>query len=139
MLFFGSLQIPRSKEMRVYFYQVAIAVILINFIFLTPFTKISSTIFTIEGVILILYSILFFLNYLKSEELISGFDASLYVVTGLVIYESVCFPIFLFYDTLIEQTKDYAVSIWDVHNIVYIVFCLFIARAFYGSSRYTVT
>ncbi len=29
-----------------------------------------------------------------------------------------------------------AVDIWNVHNIAYIIFCLFITKAFYGSANY---
>jgi hypothetical protein len=87
--------------------------------------------------VLIIFCVLYFLRKLKSDEISSSFDASLYIVTGLAVYEAVCFPIFLFYDMLIEKTKGYAVDIWNVHNIAYIVFCLFIARAFYGSFRRT--
>ena len=72
---------------------------------------------------------------MRSDEITNEFDASLFVVTGLAIYEVVSFPIFLFYKTLMETTKNYAVTIWDVHNLTYIVFCLFIAKAFYGTAQ----
>jgi len=29
-----------------------------------------------------------------------------------------------------------AVNIWNVHNIVFIIFCIFIAKAFYVPVRY---
>ena len=67
------------------------------------------------------------------------FDAALYIITGLAVYEAVCFPMFLFYNTLISSNELYAAQVWNiVQNIAYIVFCILIARAFYGSPRYSV-
>ncbi len=97
----------------------------------------SSNIFTLEGIVLIIFCVLYFLKKLRSDEISSGFDTSLYIVIGLSIYEAVCFPVFLFYNTLINQNNDYAVNVWNVHNIAYIVFCLFIARSFYGVAQRT--
>ena len=135
--FFSLLNIPSQKKIRTILFFAAALFIIINFSFFISFKNLSSATFALEGVVIIFYCILFFLKQLKSDEISSQFDASLYIVTGLAIYEAVSFPIFLFYQTLTEQTKDYAVNIWDVHNIVYIVFCLFIARSFYGSTRRT--
>jgi hypothetical protein len=135
--FFSKNNIPISTK-KILFPIFFIAIVIVaNYLFWNSFTKFSSITFSIEGVVLITYCVIYFLRKLKSDEFNTAFDPSLYIVTGLSIYEAVCFPIFLFYDTLTNQTKDYAVNIWDVHNIAYIVFCLFIARAFYGSSRRT--
>ena len=132
-LFFYRLKIPLITKFFYIFLVGVSMLIIINFLF-ESINKFSSNIFTLEGVVLIILCILFFLKRLRSDELSTEFDSSLYIVTGLAIYEAVCFPIFLFYNTLMRKTEDYAVSIWDVHNIAYIVFCLFIARAFYGSN-----
>lgn len=137
MYFFALIQIPKSKKLRFIFFVCAIMFVVTNFSLFSYLTNFSSAIFTAEGFILIVYSIIYFLKRLKSDELTHGFDNSLYIVTGIAIYEAVCFPIFLFYQTLTNETREYAVNIWDVHNIAYIVFCLFIARAFYGTTRRT--
>ena len=136
MWFFSFFYVPRRKNVRSTLFFILACLILLNFTILESFKNFSSNIFTLEGIVLLSYSVIYFLKKLKSEELSSGFDASLYIVTALAIYEAVCFPIFLFFDTLMKNTEDYAVDIWGVHNIAYIVFCLFIARAFYGSSRH---
>jgi len=136
MWFFAKLRITTKYRSRLLLYLLA-ACFIITFIFLEPIDTFSSQTFTLEGIVLIILCILYFLKRLRSDEVITSFDASLYIVTGLAIYEAVCFPIFLFYDMLMEKTEDYAVSIWDVHNIAYIVFCLFIARALYGNLRHT--
>ena len=137
MWFFALFNIPSDKKIQFALFFIAASLITINFIFIDLFKSFSSKTFTLEGIMLIIFCVLYFLRKLKSDEISSSFDASLYIVTGLAVYEAVCFPIFLFYDMLIEKTKGYAVDIWNVHNIAYIVFCLFIARAFYGSFRRT--
>jgi hypothetical protein len=135
--FFKKIKIPVNKILRTLIPIMAVLIFTINFTFFHSFKKFSSLTFSVEGIILIVLCVLYFIKKLKSDEILTEFDASLYIVTGLAIYEAVCFPIFLFYNTLIEQTKHFAINIWDVHNITYIVFCLFIARAFYGNSQRT--
>ena len=109
--------------------------VLCNFIFVDSFFAFSSRTFTLESFVLLCYCVNYFFKKLRSDEPDDDFDAPLIIVTGLCIYEAVCFFIFLFYDTLNETYKDFAVDIWNVHNIMYIIFCLFIARAFYGGRK----
>jgi hypothetical protein len=57
-----------------------------------------------------------------------------WVVVGLTLYTSVNFLIFLFYKYLISEefTKEwkFAIDIWNVHNLSYIVLMTFIAIGF---------
>lgn len=133
--FFYLINIPSNKKIYFILLCIFICLVISNFIFLDSFTNFSSKIFTLEGIVLLSYCVFYFLKKLKADDSKTNFDAVLYIVTALAIYEAICFPIFLFFDILIKKAKGYAIYIWDVHNIVYIVFCLFIARAFYGSSR----
>jgi hypothetical protein len=110
------------------------AVVAAIFLFVDDFFIISSRLFTIEGVVLLVYCLSFFLQKLKDEQLNLDFDASLIIVTGLAIYESVNFYIFLFFNLLMTDAPAFASTIWDVHNWIYIVFCLFISYAFYGKT-----
>lgn len=99
------------------------------------FLYISSELFTLEGIILLICCVSFFIQRLKDEELYLDFDVSLIIVTGLTIYESINFFIFLFFNLLMTKAKSFAITIWDVHNISFIIFCLFIAYAFYGKQK----
>jgi hypothetical protein len=137
MWFFLENGIPISTKKFSYLVSLILILIVINFLFWGSFIKFDSPAFSIEAITLIVYCVTYFLKKLKEDNSSFAYDPSLIIITGLAIYETVCFPVFLFYQTLAEQTKDYAVNIWDVHNIAYIVFCLFIARAFYGSSKHT--
>ena len=62
-------------------------------------------------------------------------DPVFLMVTGISIYFVVNFPIFLFYKSLSVDFKIFAVDIWGIHNIAYILLCIFIARFFYAVSR----
>jgi hypothetical protein len=138
--FFALLHIWTNRKIIWLLFLGAIILIVFNFIFFEDFfTSFSSNSFSLEGIILLIFCIRYFLKKLRSDEITTEFDAALYVVMGLAIYEAVCFPMFLTYQTLIDKNDVYAANIWNiVHNVVYIVFCLFIARAFYGSSRHTI-
>jgi hypothetical protein len=61
--------------------------------------------------------------------------ADFWIVTGLTIYVSISFFIFLFQNMLVKQLQDTAVSIWKIHDIAYIILCIFIAKAFYASRQ----
>lgn len=135
LYFFALLKIPSSKKIRIYLFIGALLLITVNFIFLESFKNFSSHTFTLEGIILLACCISYFLKTLKSEEASTKFDSALIIVTGLAVYEAICFFIFLFYDQLNQKAQTFAIDIWNVHNIAYIVFCLFIARAFYGTHR----
>ena len=134
--FFATLKIPTDKKWLYIIASIAAVFLIVNFIFFESFKKYSSRTFTLEGIVLITFCILYFLRKLKSDEVNSGFDASLYIVTGLAIYEAVSFPIFLTYTTLAAEDTAFAVNIWYIHNIAYLVFCLLIARAFYGTTKH---
>jgi hypothetical protein len=138
--FFSLMKIPTNTQIPFIVFSIISIIIILDFSFREDFLKaFSSTTFSLEGIILLIFCILFFLKKLKSDEISNDFDSSLFIVIGLAVYEAVCFPVFLFFKILIDNNSNYAANMWDaVHNIVYIVFCLFIARAFYGSSRRSV-
>lgn len=105
------------------------------FLFIDDFFLISSKVFALEGLILLVYCMYFFFQKLKDEQVDMDFDPFLVIVTGLSIYESVNFFVFLFFDVLMTKAVAFAGSIWDFHNVIYIVFCLFLTYAFYGRTR----
>lgn len=106
--------------------------VILNFLFFDNFFYISSHLFTVEGIVLLICCVSFFLRRLQDEELYIEFDPPLIIATGLTIYEGINFFIFLFFNVLMKKEKGFAITIWDVHNISFIIFCVFIAYAFYG-------
>ena len=68
----------------------------------------------------------YYLTKLRDEvdEIASGPD--FWVVTGLSIYVVVNFFVFLFYVPMINEDGNLANSMWDFHNIAYVILCIFI-------------
>ena len=96
----------------------------------------SGNLLATEAYLLLVYCMLYYLSELKddSKNLFNG--PHFWVVTGLSIYVVINFFVFLFYLPMIDVDVHLAVNIWNVHNIAFIIFCLFITKAFYGSYRY---
>jgi hypothetical protein len=112
------------------------AFILFNFSFFESPMVFSSRLLTIESIILIFLGISWYLYTLHDDgrrEYNRG--VVFLVITGIVIYESVNFFIFLFYKQLIVPERNFALLIWNVHDIAFVVMCIFLARAFQKSGR----
>ena len=111
--------------------------VLVNFIFYEnfipwgQFESFSSRLLSTEAALLLFYCLQYFI-YLVIEDKPTGLSRQrgFWVVSGLSIYVAVNFFIFLFYEYLSTVTKDFAVNIWDVHNIVFIILCICIAKQF---------
>ena len=117
----------------------SVVFLVINFSFFENFfnpDSLSGNLLATEAYLLLVYCMLYYLSELRddSTNLFKGSD--FWVVTGLSIYVVINFFVFLFYLPMIDVDVDLAVNIWNVHNIAFIIFCLFITKAFYGSYRY---
>ena len=110
----------------------------VNFVFFEDFfnrESFSGNLLTVEAYLLLAYSMLYYLAELKDDE--NLFDGPhFWVVTGLAVYLVTNFFVFLFYMPMITVDVELAINIWNVHNIAFIIFCLFITKAFYGSVRH---
>jgi hypothetical protein len=58
-----------------------------------------------------------------------------WVVIGLSIYVAANFFIFLFYEYLSDAKRNFAIGIWDVHNYVFILLCIFIGVQFLQEAK----
>lgn len=96
----------------------------------------SGNLLATEAYILLVYCMLYYLSELKDDNknLFNGPD--FWIVTGLSIYVVINFFVFLFYLPMIYVDRELAENIWNVHNIAFIIFCLFITKGLYGSHRY---
>lgn len=135
------LQLPQSSFIK---YKKALTIVSLAFVFINfslfenffNFDSFSGNLLATEAYLLLVYCMLYYLSELKddSKNLFNGPD--FWVVTGLSIYVVVNFFVFLFYLPMIYVDVTLAVNIWNVHNIAFIIFCLFITKAFYGPFRY---
>jgi len=110
----------------------------INFIFFEDFFSywsFSGRLLSIEATILLFYCLLYYMHMLNDDESSFRKSPSFWVVTGLSIYVVINVPIFLFYIALYKQFEDFTLGIWDIHNISYIIFCIFLGKAFYESRK----
>jgi len=117
----------------------SVVFLVINFGFFENFfnyDSLSGNLLATEAYLLLVYCMLYYLSELKddSKNLFNGPD--FWIVTGLSIYVVINFFVFLFYLPMFDFDPDLSVNMWNVHNIAFIIFCLFITRALYGSFRY---
>jgi hypothetical protein len=115
--------------------------VLINFIFYENFFPqgskegFSSRLLATEAALLLFYCLQYFIFLMMDDKTISlSRQPGFWIVTGLSIYVSVNFFIFLFYSYLFS-VEIFAAHIWDVHNIVFILLCLFITKQFYQKNE----
>ncbi len=103
--------------------------------FLNP-THLSGNLLSAEAYLLLAYCMQYYLAELRedSNELSSG--PYFWVVTGLAVYVVVNFFVFLFYVPMDILGGILADNMWNIHNIAFIIFCIFISKAFYGTARY---
>ncbi|TMI94963.1 MAG: hypothetical protein E6H08_07680 [Bacteroidetes bacterium] len=106
--------------------------VIINFGFFENIVlSFSSRLFTIEAAIILFYCLLYYYTVNMNDEIKSPLALPpFWIVMGLTLYTSVNFLIFLFYNYLINAERTYAMSIWNVHNLIYIVLMIFIAIGF---------
>jgi hypothetical protein len=118
---------------------IALLVFVVNFSFAENFwspDRLGGNLLTEEAYLLLIYCMVYYLGKLRDEadDVASGPD--FWVVTGLSIYVVVNFFVFLFYLPMLDSDVSLAMNIWNVHNIAYIILCIFITKAFYEPARY---
>jgi hypothetical protein len=136
--FFNAILKPYSN-IRKWLAILAGVFLLANFIFFEDFFNFwtfSSRLLSVEAGLLLLFCLQYYIIKLNEEETTTKRTPDFWVVTGLCIYVVVNFFIFLFYTTLAAGPyKRFLLSIWNVHNISYIVLCILLAKAFYDPAR----
>jgi hypothetical protein len=126
----------RIKKMLTLF---ALLFLLFNFLFVEKFfnyNAFSGNLLATEAYLLLAFCMLYYLGELKDNDENLFNSPHFWVVTGLSVYVVVNFFVFLFYLPMIDVDVRLAVSMWDVHNISFIIFCLFLTKAFYGPFRH---
>jgi len=138
-IYFMQLQYASFTKFKKFLAAASAIFIVINFSIFENFfnpRSFSGNLLATEAYLLLVYCMLYYLSELKDDNknLFNGPD--FWVVTGLSIYVVVNFFVFLFYLPMIYVDEDLAINIWNVHNIAFIIFCIFITKGLYGSHRY---
>ncbi|KIA91782.1 hypothetical protein OC25_20460 [Pedobacter kyungheensis] len=111
---------------------------IINFTFFENFFdywKFSSRLLSIEAALLLFYVLQYYLFKINDNIGTKITDNVFWVVTGLGIFVALNFFIFLLYNELTLRFQRFAISLWSVHNISYIILNLFLAKGFYESGK----
>ena len=83
---------------------------------------------------LLFYCLEYYLYKLQDDNFEIKKQPDFWIVTGLSIYVVFNFPYFLFYKYLLDiKEEKFVVQMWNFHNVTFIIFCIFIAKAFYTS------
>ena len=136
--FFLTLRQPYFMGLKKALPLLSLVFVLINFTLFDNFfytRNINGNLLSVEAYLLLVYCMLYYLGKLREEvnPRLSGPD--FLGTTGLCIYVVINFFVFLFYVPLIDQDKEMAKQMWNIHNVAYIILCIFIATAFYASPR----
>jgi hypothetical protein len=112
----------------------AILLIAINFIFIEDFANprhLSGNLLAAEAFVLLVFCMQYYLYQLQVETSEYMKKKDFWVATGLSIYVVINFFVFLFYVPLLSENPELSDKMWGIHNLGYIVLCIFIAKAFY--------
>lgn len=129
---------PEYRKIQWILIWVFVAFFILNFIFFENILEqdhISGNILTAESFIILANCMIYYYGLLMDESIIYSKQIDFWIVTGLSIFVVISFFLFLFYLPLITENPKLANSMWDFHNLAFIMFCIFIAKAFYVSSR----
>lgn len=114
---------------------IFIAFVIVNFTVFERFYSyemFSSLLLATEAVLLLFYCLQYFI-FLTLEDRNTSLNKQpgFWIVAGLSIYVAVSFLVFLFFNYLVEHDRDFAIHLFDVHNVAFLILCISIARAFY--------
>lgn len=112
--------------------------IIINFWLFEDFFdywKFSSRLLSVEAILLLSYCLQYYLFKINDTAEINFLNADFWIITGLGIYVTFNFFIFLLYNELSVRLQHFAISLWSFHNISFIIFNMFIAKGFYESDK----
>ena len=136
--FFSQLKQPHLRLLRISLPWLYGSLAILNYIFLEDYldqNHLSGNLFTLEAYILLIYCLLYYLSQLQTDVESLRDDQEFWIVTGLSIYVVVNFFIFLFYVPMLRENSMLAEHMWGVHNVAYIILCLFITKAIYVPVR----
>ena len=95
----------------------------------------SSRLFALEAGMLLFYSLQYYL-YKMQDDVVRQRTPDYWVVIGLSIYVVFNFIYFLFYQSLLDKGYITTVAdLWNLHNVTFIILCIFIGKAFYASNK----
>ena len=136
--FFISLNQIHFKILKTVLPIISCLFVIVVFTFFDNFflvAHLSGKLLTGEAYLLLIYCMLYYLSKLSNEDDFATNEPSFWVVTGLSIYVVTNFFVYLFYVPMIHASRSLSINMWNVHNVSYIILCLFLSKAFYANHR----
>ena len=136
--FFYLLQLGVNKTLQILLLVLYLAYVAYQFIFAQKFfdlTSISGNLMAVESFMLLVSCLLYYFHQLAHPVNVGGHTKDFWVVTGLSIYVVANFFVFLFYKPMLTTNLNLALKMWNVHNLAFILLCIFISKAFYATAR----
>ncbi|RYZ62868.1 MAG: hypothetical protein EOO14_01010 [Chitinophagaceae bacterium] len=124
--FFIRLQQPFLTRLKALLPYLFIIFMVVDLFFLENFwdTRIANVLHAAEAGLLLFYCLLYYLCLLRSDAVRIGRMPSFWVVTGLIIFVAVCLPIYIYYNDLLKSYVNFAINIWSVPKIGFLILCL---------------
>jgi hypothetical protein len=93
------------------------------------YANLSSRLLAMEAGLLLFYCLQYYFYKVKEDLEIGRGQPDFWVVTGLGIYVAINFFIFLLYTELSVYYTRFAVDIWSIHNVSYVLLHICLAKA----------
>ena len=136
--FFFRLRQPFLRVLKRAVVAVFVLFVLVDFGWFERFfdyAQLSSRLLAMEAGLLLFYCLQYYFYKLKEDLELEWVQPDFWVVTGVGIYVAINFLIFLTYNELSAYYTHFAVDIWSVHNLSYVLLHIFLAKALYESTR----
>lgn len=137
--FFISLNQPFLKTLKLLIPIFFTIFLIIDFGFYEDFfdfNNFSSRLLAFEAFCLLFYALQYYLFEIIKESSIKVIGPEFWMITGLGIYTSFNFFLFLMFHEVSIYFSTFTISnIWNFHNISYLIFNIFIAKTFYENRK----
>ena len=113
--------LPKTKRI---IQLVFLIFVIVNFAFFQNFFdywNLSSRLLSIEAAFLLFYCLQYYIYKMKEDEESKKKHPDFWIVTGLGIYVTINFFIFLLYNELSTRLLYFAIDLWNIHNITYLI------------------
>ena len=106
----------------------SLVTLLTAYMFFEKKSSFNSHSFSYTGLIIVMYSLLYFYNKIAHPSLTKiTKEPVFWFVTGFFIYYSATFMIFVSYGVLTEEQKIDVNLLWRLHNIIFFIMCVYIS------------
>lgn len=138
MLFFVMLKLPFSPILKYMIPTLFLLFVVVDLLLWEDFMakRIAHNIHAAEAGLLMISSLLYFYYVMRNDIDNVTQTAAFWIATGLLIFVAVSFPIYLYYNDILDNYTRFTVNIWSVQKVGFILLCLLIAFGFYTSHKY---